>query len=212
MKFLAVVTPPSIYHGCSTRKTFWEENFTGKKSLFLAVNMKHCGWHNFRKHKEIKGNDNYVTLEISSKFDSLDRMKITSSESKGKLEGSGKGLITSLGFNTKARSPKWKKASYAVVNVSKKDLYKIIKEFEEIEKVPYDKKRPKHEPADSYFHLARQLAKCMMRSDILNWHDNGGYTEMPAPSFNANAMDEDESKRIIVHETLSENFSTDKSG
>ena len=43
MKFLEVVTPPSIYHGCSTRKTFWEEKFTGKENLFLAVNMKNCG-------------------------------------------------------------------------------------------------------------------------------------------------------------------------
>ena len=31
MKLLAVVTPPSIYHGCSTRKTFREEKFTGEK-------------------------------------------------------------------------------------------------------------------------------------------------------------------------------------
>ena len=84
MKFLAVVTPPSIYHGCSTRKTFWEEKFTGKESLFLSVNMKNCGRHNVRNHKEIRGSDKYVTLDISSKFDSLDKMKITSSESKGK--------------------------------------------------------------------------------------------------------------------------------
>ena len=101
MKLLAVVTPPSIYSVCSTRKTFWEERFTGKKSLFLAENMKNGGHRNDRKHKEIKGSDKYVTLDISSKFDSLDKMKITSSESKGKLEISGKGLITSLGFNTK---------------------------------------------------------------------------------------------------------------
>ena len=40
MKLLAVVTPPSIYHGCSTQKTFWEEKFTGKENLFLAVDMK----------------------------------------------------------------------------------------------------------------------------------------------------------------------------
>ena len=40
MKFLVVVTPPSIYHGCSTRKTFWEEKFTGREDLFLSVNMK----------------------------------------------------------------------------------------------------------------------------------------------------------------------------
>ena len=40
MKFLAVVTPPSIYHGCSAWKTFWEGKFTGKKYLFQSVNMK----------------------------------------------------------------------------------------------------------------------------------------------------------------------------
>ena len=55
---------------------------------------------------EIRGSDKYVTLDISSKFDSLEKMKITSSESKGKLERSEKGLITSLGFNTKVRSQK----------------------------------------------------------------------------------------------------------
>ena len=80
MKFLAVIIPPSIYHVCSTRKTFWEEKFTGKENLFLAVDMKICGRHNVRKHKEIRGSDKYATLEISSKFDSLDKMKITSSE------------------------------------------------------------------------------------------------------------------------------------
>ena len=85
MKLLAVVTPPSIYHGCSTRKTFGEEKFTGKENLFLTVNMKNCGRLNIRKHKEIKVIDKYVTLGISLKFDSLDKMKITSSESKGKL-------------------------------------------------------------------------------------------------------------------------------
>ena len=68
--------------------------------------MKNCGHRNVRKHKDIKGSDKYVTLDISSKFDSLDKMKITSSESKGKLERSGKGLITSLGFKTKARPQK----------------------------------------------------------------------------------------------------------
>ena len=40
MKLLSVVTPPSIYHGFSTRKKFWEEKFTGEEKLFSAVNMK----------------------------------------------------------------------------------------------------------------------------------------------------------------------------
>ena len=74
MKLLAVVTPPSIYHGFSTQKTFWEEKFTGKESLFLAVHMKNCGRRNVRKHKEIRGSDKYVTLDISETFDSLNKM------------------------------------------------------------------------------------------------------------------------------------------
>ena len=65
MKILAVVTAPSIYHGCSTRKTFWKKKFTGKKDLFQSVNMKICGRRKVRKHKDIKGSDNYVTLDIS---------------------------------------------------------------------------------------------------------------------------------------------------
>ena len=156
------------------------------------MNMKKYFRRKVWNHTEIKGNYKYFTLDISSKFDSTENMKITSSESKGKLERSGKGLITYLGFKKKARLQKYKKARYAIRNISKKDLSKIIKEFEKIEKLPYEKKRPKHEPTESYFHLARQLAKCMMRSDNLNWHDHDGYTEMTAPSSKANVTDEDE--------------------
>ena len=120
-------------------------------------------------------------------------------------------MVTSLGFKTKARSQKYKKARYAIVNVSEKDLSKIIKDFEKIYKLPYEEKRPKHNPNDIYFHLARQLAKCVMRSDNLNWNYHGGYTEMADPSSKINVTDEDKSKEIIVHKTLLENSSTDVS-
>ena len=109
MKFLVVVKPPSIYHGCSTWKTFWEEKFTGKKDLFQSVNMKNCGRRKVRKHKEIKGSDKIVTLDISLEFDSLNNMKTTSSESKVILERSGKGLVTALDFKTKVRFAKVQK-------------------------------------------------------------------------------------------------------
>ena len=66
-------------------------------------------------------------MDISSKFDSLYKMKTTYSESKGKLGRSGKGLVTALAFKTKVRFPKYKKSRYAIVNVSEKDLSKIIK-------------------------------------------------------------------------------------
>ena len=63
MKFL-VVGPPSIYHGWSTRKTFWKEKYTGKKQdLFEPVNMRNCGKRNFRKNREIKDSDERVTLK-----------------------------------------------------------------------------------------------------------------------------------------------------
>ena len=102
-------------------------------------------------------------------------------------------------------------ARYAIGNFSKKYPSKIMKKFEKIEKLPYEKKRPKHEPTESCFRLSIQIAKCMMRSDNLNWHYHGGYTEMTALSLNVNSTDEDESKRIIVHKGLSDNFSTDVS-
>ena len=51
-----------------------------------------------------------------------------------------------------------------------KDLIRIIKEFENLPYKSYVLKRPKHETTDSYFYLARQLAKCTMRSDAFNSH------------------------------------------
>ena len=120
MKFLVFFAPPSIYHGCSTRKTFWEEKFTGKKQdFFVSMNTRNCGQRNVRKHREFKGSDERVTLKayenmyeilkFSEKFVNLDKMETSSSESKVKMEGSGKWLVTALVVNTKARSTKYKK-------------------------------------------------------------------------------------------------------
>ena len=36
MKLLAVITQPSIYHGCSTLNTFWEKNSTGEETFTLG--------------------------------------------------------------------------------------------------------------------------------------------------------------------------------
>ena len=40
-------------------------------------------------------------------------------------------------------------------NISKKDLSKIIRKFDKFYKLPYEKKRPKRDPTDSYFYPAR---------------------------------------------------------
>ena len=70
------------------------------------MNMKNCGCHNVRKHREINNVDKYTTLEILFDFGSLDKMKITSSEPKDHLGISGKRLITSLGTKTNLRPKK----------------------------------------------------------------------------------------------------------
>ena len=88
---------------------FWEENFTGKQDLFHSVNMKNCGRRKVRKNKWIKGSDKCVTLNISEKFDDLNKMETTSSESKVELERSGKGLVTALALKTKEGSKNTKR-------------------------------------------------------------------------------------------------------
>ena len=179
--------------------------------MFQYMSMKIWGCRKVRKHREIKGSDKIFALNVSAKFDSMNKMKTTSSESKGKLGRSGKGLVTALAFKTKVRSQKYKNARYAIRNVGEKDLSKIIKEFEKICKVPYVKRIPKHEPTSSYFHLVRCVANCMMRSDEHNRHVHSSYAEETAPSSNVNVTDENESKEIIVHETPSDNQSKDVS-
>ena len=78
--------------------------------MFESVNMRNCGQRNVSKHKEIKGGDKCVTLNmyeilnISENFGDLDNMETTSSVSEVKIKGSGKGLVTVLALKTKARS------------------------------------------------------------------------------------------------------------
>ena len=62
-----------------------------------------------------------------------------------------------------------------------KNLSNKIKEFENIVKVPYLKRIPKHEPTSSYFHLLVCLGECMMRCGENNHHVHNGYEEEMAP-------------------------------
>ena len=102
-------------------------------------------------------------------------METTSSESKGKLGRSGKGLVTALDLKNKVRSKKYKKARYSIGNVSMKDLSNIIKEFEKIVKAPYVKRIPKHEPTSSYYHLVGCISECTLISDEDTQNVHSGY-------------------------------------
>ena len=218
MKLLAVDTPPSIYHGFSTRKTFWEENFTGEENFtlgeFSAVNMKKCGRRNIRRNIDIKGSGKYVTLDILLKFGSIDKMRITSSDSKDNSGISVKGLITSLVIKVKTRPKTCKNSRYAIINFSMKDLSKVIREFENSHYKIYVRKSPKHEPTNSYFYLAIQLAKCMTRADALKPHIYTVRKKMTGTKqitiLHIFSTDESKSKDFLVEKTLSQVCSTDK--
>ena len=60
-------------------------------------------------------------------------------------------MVTAMVLKTKARPKKYKKARYAIGNISMKDLYNKTKEFEKIVKVTYVESIPKHEPLQVIF-------------------------------------------------------------
>ena len=70
------------------------------------MKINNCGRHNYKKHRDINSSDKCVTLNTSLKFDSMENMIITSSESKVKFGISGKGFITSLGLKSNKRQKK----------------------------------------------------------------------------------------------------------
>ena len=59
-----------------------EDVLGGKFHAWRVLSCEHENFsrRNVRKHREIKSSDKYVTLDVSLKFDSLDKMRITSSE------------------------------------------------------------------------------------------------------------------------------------
>ena len=93
---------------------------------------------------------------------------------------------------------------YALGNVSKKDLSKIIRELEKLPYEIYENQWPKHEPTDSYFYLARQLAKCMMRADTFKSENYPVIMEMTdtkhIPTSHVFSTEKSELKEIIFEE------------
>ena len=122
IEFLEVVTPPpAIYHGCSIRNMFWEENFA-------PVNMKSCGRRNVRKNRDINNGEQYIFLEISCKIDYLDKREFNSSQSKDYMGIPGKGLTTYLALRTKRTNNK-EKAGFFITDITNQDLRKLLKKF-----------------------------------------------------------------------------------
>ena len=92
--------------------------------------MMGCGESNHNVHDVHGGYEE--EMAPSSDVNDTDEEESNNSVVHKPLEGSGKGLVTALALKTKARSKKYKKARYAVGNVSMKDLSNKIKEFEKL--------------------------------------------------------------------------------
>ena len=108
-----------------------------------------------------------------------------------------------------------KKARYAIINFSNKEISKIITEFGKLPYKSYDRRRPKHEPTDSYFYLSRYLVKCMMRADSLNSHVYHVRMEMAStkqiPILHVFSTYKSELKEFLFNETILRICSTDES-
>ena len=161
MKLLAVVTLPSIYHSCSTWKNLWGEEVT-------LVSMKNCTYRNVRKHRDINNGEQYIALGISIKFGNLNKIKITSSESKSHLGITGKELTTSLGLKVIRKLKKVERAKFSITEFSRKYLYNIIREFKDVHYKGYVRKRYKHIPPYSYLYTSRNLAKFIMSTQKMS--------------------------------------------
>ena len=121
-KFLSVTTTLSdIYHGLSTWKTFWEDNFT-------PVSMKSWGSNNVRKRRETNNRKRYIVLEVSSDIYCLDKREVNYSESRYHMGISGKGTNTSLYLSTKTPNKK-KKSSITITEITNQDFSKFLQYF-----------------------------------------------------------------------------------
>ena len=69
-----------------------------------------------------------------------------------------------MGIKTIITPKKIKKAGFAIMEVSLKDISKIIMEFKDFPYKGYLRKKSKQMSTDSYFYLSRQLANFMMRN------------------------------------------------
>ena len=71
--------------------------------------MKNFGPRNVRNHKEIKGSGKYVTLDISLKFDSLDKIKNLIFRVNRKIGKISKGVDYLSGFQGQSKATQTQK-------------------------------------------------------------------------------------------------------
>ena len=70
--------------------------------------MRSCGWHNVRKHREIKNSEHYIALEIYFKLNFMVKGEVKSSGSRDYVGIYGKWLTTPTTIRTKSPTNKQK--------------------------------------------------------------------------------------------------------
>ena len=78
---------------------------------------------------EIKNDEQYIILEISSKLDCLDKREAISSCPKDYIGRPGKGLTTSLALRNKIPN-KEQKARFDITEITDQDFSKLLKKFD----------------------------------------------------------------------------------
>ena len=150
MKLPVIVTPPSIYYGLSTRKSFWEDNFA-------LVKMRSCWIHNVRKHKDINNGDQYISLDISYKLDYIDKRKVTSLVSRYYVGISGKGVTTSLTLRTTRSSNNKNEAILSIADILLQCFMELLEEFRYLSYLNYRNKQFKNELTEAYLFLVGKI-------------------------------------------------------
>ena len=113
-----------------------------------------------------------------------------------------------MGLKAKSMSKRYKKARYAIWNVSKKYLSNIVKDLYKLPYKIYERRRPKREPIDSYFYQTIQLANFIMRDDALNSHVYFDTKQIPV--LHVCSTYKSELKEFLGNETLSQIYSRDE--
>ena len=141
MKFLAVVTPPYIYHSFSTQKTFQQEKFT-------PMNARSCGQRNVKKHRKIKNSELYIALDIYLKIDFMQNREFTSSGSRYYVVRSCKCLTASLTLSTKRLNKKQKEIN-SITDIPQYNFRKLLKKFNNVSHLCHKKKHVHIEPIET---------------------------------------------------------------
>ena len=96
------------------------------------VREVHTGKHDklwnaqFRKRREIKNGDQYISSAISLDLDCLENSEFTSSESRDYIGISGKGMTTYMTIRTKITNKK-QKARFAITDIINQYFIKLLK-------------------------------------------------------------------------------------